>query len=47
MPITYKNKILTNATTTPGQRGLGSKFNEGILYTPQISRIEASPPDAV
>ena len=34
--------ILTG-TFTPGQSGLLSNGNEGVLYSPQISRTGASP----
>ena len=38
--------ILTG-TTTLGQSGSGSNDNEGVLHTPQISRIGTSPSDTV
>ena len=34
-------------TTTPGQSGLGSNYNEEVAHTPQIFRNEASPSDSV
>ena len=38
---------LTGTTTTPDQSEPGSNDNESILYTPQISKPEASPPNGV
>ena len=34
-------------STTLGQKGSWNNDNEGVLYTPQISRTEASPLNAV
>ena len=34
-------------TTNPDQSGPGSNWNEGVLYSPQISRIGVSSSDAV
>ncbi len=40
------DRILTG-TTAPGLSGPGSNSNEGVPHAPQISRIEASPSDAI
>ena len=44
--IDLTHMILTD-TTTLGQGGPGSNGNEGVLHSPQISRTEVSPSDAV
>ena len=36
-----------SGATTPGQSGLGSEGNEGVLHIPQISKAGASPSDGL